>query len=53
MDIWVQNGTVVFAVDGIEYFHYSDPASLQEGYLGFRSTWSRQEISQFQITTIQ
>lgn len=53
IDIWVQNGIVIFAVDGIEYFHYSDPVPLREGYFGFRSTWSRQEISQFQITSIQ
>ena len=53
IDIWVRNGVTIFAVDGVEYFHYSDPAPLREGYFGFRSTWSRQEISNFQLTSIQ
>lgn len=36
-------------VDGRLYFSRSDPDLLREGYFGFRSTWSRQEISNFRV----
>jgi rhamnogalacturonan endolyase len=45
--IEVLNGITSFWVDGICYFNYKDPSPLSEGYFGFRSTWSRQEISNF------
>ena len=36
-------------VDGRLYFSRRDPDLLREGYFGFRSTWSRQEISHFRV----
>lgn len=31
------------------YFTYADPTPLKEGYFGFRSTWSRQEIEHLRV----
>ncbi len=45
----VLNGKVSFYVDGKLYFTYDDPTPLQEGYFGFRSTKSRQSISEIKI----
>ncbi|UOG77600.1 DUF6250 domain-containing protein (plasmid) [Hymenobacter tibetensis] len=45
----VQNGLTSFWVNDQCYFTYQDPNPLQEGYFGFRSTWSRQEISSFRV----
>jgi rhamnogalacturonan endolyase len=45
----VQNGLTSFWVDGQCYCTYQDPNPLREGYFGFRSTWSRQEISDFKV----
>lgn len=42
-------GTTSYWVDGECYFSYADPVPLKEGYFGFRSTWSRQRISNFRI----
>jgi rhamnogalacturonan endolyase len=47
--IIVQNATTSFWVDGIRYFRYTDSIPLKEGYFGFRSVHSRQEIEQFRI----
>ncbi|WP_164974104.1 rhamnogalacturonan lyase family protein [Filimonas effusa] len=47
--IIVKNGTTSYWVNGERYFHYTDPAPLKEGYFGFRSTFSRQEISDIKI----
>ncbi|WP_343672597.1 DUF6250 domain-containing protein [Chitinophaga sp.] len=47
--IVVKDGTTSFFVDGVQYFVYADPQPLRKGYFGFRSTWSRQEISDFKI----
>ncbi|WP_238430398.1 DUF6250 domain-containing protein [Chitinophaga agri] len=49
VDIVVRDGVVTFSVDDIVYFSYNDPSPLQKGYFGFRSTWSRQEISNFSV----
>jgi hypothetical protein len=51
--IIVKDGTTSFWVDDNCYFTYRDPAPLREGYFGFRSLHSRQEISDFKITSIQ
>lgn len=40
-------------VDGVLYFTFSDPSPLLEGYFGFRSTWSHQEISNFRVFHLQ
>jgi rhamnogalacturonan endolyase len=47
--IVVKNGTSSVFVDGVQYFTYTDPQPLHKGYFGFRSTWSRQIISDFKI----
>jgi rhamnogalacturonan endolyase len=47
--IVVKNGVTSYWVDGQCYFSYHDPAPLQEGYFGFRSTKSHQEVSQFKV----
>jgi len=47
--IVVNNGTTSFSVDGKQYFSYKDPQPLKEGFFGFRSTWSRHEIDNFQV----
>lgn len=47
--IIVQNGTTSFWVDGECYFRYADPRPLRQGYFGFRSVHSRQEVSGFRI----
>ena len=49
----VQNGTTSFWVDGKCYFTYQDPAPLTEGFFGFRSTKSRQELSNFKVYQIE
>jgi len=45
----VQDGTTSVWVDGELYFEYKDPQALTEGYFGFRSTWSRQEIKDLKV----
>lgn len=47
--IVVINGTTSFYADGVRYFEYPDPQPFHKGYFGFRSTWSRQIISDFKI----
>ncbi|MBW8686966.1 DUF6250 domain-containing protein [Chitinophaga rhizophila] len=52
IDITVKNGLVTFAVDNTVFFTYNDPEPLREGYFGFRSTWSRQEIRNFKVSRL-
>lgn len=47
--IIVKDGVTSYWVNGEQYFSYADPSLLKEGYFGFRSTWSRQEISNVRI----
>jgi rhamnogalacturonan endolyase len=47
--IIVKDGVSSYFVDDVLYFSYADPNPLTAGYFGFRSTWSRQEISQLRI----
>jgi rhamnogalacturonan endolyase len=47
--IVVKDGATSYWVDGNRYFFYNDPAPLKEGYFGFRSTKSHQEISGFKV----
>lgn len=51
--IIVNNGTTSFWVDDKCYFTFNDPAPLKEGYFGFRSTKSRQEISGFKVYQLE
>lgn len=47
--IVVKNGVTTYWVDGQCFFSYNDPSPLQEGYFGFRSTKSHQEISRVRV----
>ncbi|SDZ14093.1 rhamnogalacturonan endolyase [Rhodonellum ikkaensis] len=47
-----KDGKVSFLVDDVLFFEYKDPEPLTSGYFGFRSTWSRQEISDLTITRL-
>jgi hypothetical protein len=47
------NGLVQFVVDGELYFSYQDKQPLTYGYFAFRSTRSRQTISDFQVHSIK
>lgn len=49
IDILVYNGCTQLLVDGHVYFSYQDPDPLSEGYFGFRTTQSRQEIDNLTI----
>ena len=50
--ILVINRQTSFWVNGERYFEYLDTDPIQEGYFGFRSTWSRHEIDNFKVTRI-
>lgn len=50
--IVVNNGTISYWVNGNPYFSYNDPSPLSEGYFGFRSIHSHQEITDFKIYQI-
>jgi rhamnogalacturonan endolyase len=47
--IIIKNGVSAYLVNDVPYFSYADPNPLKSGYFGFRSTWSRQEISHLRI----
>lgn len=48
----VKDGMTSVWVDGELFFEYKDPQPLTEGYFGFRSTWSRQEIRNLKVYKI-
>jgi rhamnogalacturonan endolyase len=45
----VYNGITKFFVDDREFFSFKDNRPLKEGYFGFRTTQSRQEIDDFEV----
>ncbi|SDJ90280.1 hypothetical protein SAMN05421823_101376 [Catalinimonas alkaloidigena] len=47
--ILVKEGLTTFWVDGERYFAFQDSAPLREGYFGFRTVQSRQEIDDFRV----
>jgi hypothetical protein len=49
IDISVYNGCTQLRLDGQVYFSYQDSAPLTEGYFGFRTTQSRQEVDDVKI----
>lgn len=49
IEIVVFDGTTKVFVDKKEYFSFSDNEPLREGYFGFRTVQSRQEIDDFKI----
>lgn len=53
VEIAVRNGCTRMRVDGRDLFTYYDPRPLTRGYVGFRTTWSRQTIDGLTIHQIQ
>jgi rhamnogalacturonan endolyase len=51
--ITVADGFTSFAVDGETVFSYRDLRPLKDGYFGFRTTWSRQEIDDFEVRRLK
>jgi rhamnogalacturonan endolyase len=49
IEIAVYQGCTRLTVDGEDYFSFRDPNPLREGHFGFRTTHSRQEVSDFKI----
>ncbi|CAN7327293.1 DUF6250 domain-containing protein [Pseudoduganella sp. LjRoot289] len=49
IQIAVYQGCTRMLIDGEEYFSYRDAAPLRAGHFGFRTTHSRQEISDFTV----
>ncbi len=52
IEIEVRNGEVSYSVNGKLFFTFGDKDPLTEGYFGFRSTKSHQEISNVKIYAI-
>jgi rhamnogalacturonan endolyase len=49
----VYNGTTKVFVDGEQYFSFTDDAPLTEGYFGFRTVKSHQEIDDFKVNALE
>jgi hypothetical protein len=49
----VYNGVIKFFVDGKEFFSFEDASPIKEGYFGFRTTQSRQEIDDLKIYALK
>lgn len=49
IQIVVYNGTTKVFVEGEQYFSYTDAKPLTEGYFGFRTVKSHQEINGFKV----
>lgn len=49
IQITVRDGVTTFMVNGEIWFTFDDPHPLKEGYFGFRSLHSRQEIKDFRV----
>lgn len=49
VQIAVYNGCTSVTLDGETLFAYRDPQPLTDGYFGFRTTQSRQEIDDFKV----
>jgi hypothetical protein len=47
--IVVYNGVSKFFVDDKQFFSFRDPNPISQGYFGFRTTQSRQEIDDFEV----
>ena len=47
--LMVRDGRTSFFINGVQYFDYVDQKPLTEGYFAFRTTKSRQRISNFAI----
>lgn len=51
--IAVFKGCTSVSVDGKLLFVHRDPRSLADGYVGLRTTWSRQEIDEFEVRRLR
>ncbi|MDN3669529.1 DUF6250 domain-containing protein [Echinicola jeungdonensis] len=51
--IKVDDGLVSYWVDDNLFFQYQDENPLEEGYFGFRSTWSRHAIDNLKIVQLE
>ncbi|MDH7604984.1 MAG: DUF6250 domain-containing protein [Melioribacter sp.] len=49
IQIVVYNGTTKLYVDGEEYFSFTDKEPIKEGYFGFRTVKSHQEVDDFKV----
>lgn len=49
IQIVVYNGTTKLFVDGEQYFSFTDDEPLTEGYFGFRTVMSHQEMDDFKV----
>jgi PcRGLX-like protein C-terminal alpha/alpha toroid domain/PcRGLX-like protein central beta sandwich domain/Domain of unknown function (DUF6250)/PcRGLX-like N-terminal RIFT barrel domain len=49
----VYNGTTEVFVDGEQYFSFTDDAPLTEGYFGFRTVKSHQEMHDFKVYALE
>lgn len=53
VQIAVVDGCTSVAIDGETVFSYRDPQPLTDGYFGLRTTWSRQEIDDFEVRRLK
>jgi hypothetical protein len=53
IEIAVRDGCTRVRVDGADWFTYRDPRPLMSGYLGFRTTWSRQTVDDLTIQRLE
>ncbi|RPI06628.1 MAG: hypothetical protein EHM64_02255 [Ignavibacteriae bacterium] len=49
IQLLVHNGTTKVFVDGEQYFSFTDDEPLTEGYFGFRTVESHQEVDDFKV----
>ena len=49
IQLLVYNGTTKVYVDGEQYFSFTDDEPLTEGYFGFRTVESHQEVNDFKV----
>jgi hypothetical protein len=53
IEIAVYDGCTRVRVDGADWFTYRDPQPLASGYLGLRTTWSRQTVDDLTIQRLE
>jgi rhamnogalacturonan endolyase len=50
--IIVQDGRTLYSINDVQYFEFSDQGPLKEGYFAFRTTKSRQRITNLKIDNL-
>ena len=53
IEIALYDGCTRVRVDGADWFTYRDPHPVTSGYLGFRTTWSRQTVDDLTIQRLE